>query len=321
MKEETVGPLLQVKNLQVRFEAKGLPFKKAKSLQAVKDVSFHLNQGESMGIVGESGCGKSTIARVLCGIQKHNSGKILYNGSEAVFKGDNNLQAKLQMVFQDPFSSLNPRLKVWQQVSEPLLGHNGIKDKIRLREAADSLLQQVGLSKEDGNKYPHQFSGGQRQRIAIARALALEPQILVADEPTASLDVNSQEDIACLLKKFHQEKNLTLLLISHDLTSVRNLTRRVVVLYMGMIMEKGSTDSVLNNPSHPYTKALLQSAPKLDRKRGNSLSVKGDIPSPFEEIIGCPFQSRCSHVMDICRKKCPELKQIQQGHSIACHLK
>jgi oligopeptide transport system ATP-binding protein len=318
--EELAAALLEVKDLKVHFKSKGSPFQEKRLLQAVKGVSFVLRRGESLGIVGESGCGKSTIARVLAGIQKLNSGEILFKGNNVVFQGEENLQSRLQMVFQDPFSSLNPRLKVWQQISEPLLGHRGIKDKARLKQAAADLLQQVGLKQADGEKYPHQFSGGQRQRVAIARALALEPEILVADEPTASLDVNSQEEIARLLKGFLQQKNLTMILISHDLTSVRNLTDRVMVLYMGVVMEEGKTADVLGNPAHPYTKALLASAPSLKTGEKAAKAVKGDVPSPFERIPGCPFQSRCPQALERCSRELPESREVKEAHHVACHL-
>lgn len=320
MKEEVNAPLLEVKNLKVSFKAARSIFAQATTLRAVKDISFSLGKGQSLGIVGESGCGKSTLARVLAGIQKATEGEILFKGEKVCFQGQNNLQSRLQMIFQDPFSSLNPRIRVWRQIVEPLYGHGGIRDKKVLKTRAEELLLQVGLTREDGRKYPHQFSGGQRQRVAIARSLALEPEILVADEPTASLDVNSQEEISLLLKRFVAEKELTLILISHDLTSVKHLAEKVMVLYMGSIMEYGTSNRVLNHALHPYTRALLDSAPTISQRISQRRSVRGDVPSAFENISGCPFQGRCPEVMPLCTKKMPELREHTDGHFLACHL-
>ena len=272
-------------------------------------------------MVGESGCGKSTVARTLLGLQRPTSGQILLCGKEVDSRDLRPLRRSVQMVFQDPASSLNPRLKIWTQVSEPLRGHLNINSRIQRREAAVELLKTVGLSAEDAERYPHQFSGGQRQRIALARALAISPKLLVADEPVASLDVAAQAEIAELLLNLHREMNLALLLISHDLSGIAALTSRLLVIYLGKLMEEGPTRTILSEPRHPYTRALLDAAPRLDRAGSESrIVLPGDPPSPYDPPSGCVFHTRCPHTFERCPVEAPDFFEAGAGHTAACFL-
>ncbi len=314
--------LLEVRNLVVRFSPpRFTPRGGKKPLRAVEGISFSIAPGEAVGMVGESGCGKSTTARVLVGLQCPTSGEVYLRGEQVDFDRPQQLRRAVQMVFQDPTSSLNPRMRIGSQITEPLRGHLGIKSRGELREAAEELLTKVGLTRDDAHRYPHQFSGGQRQRIALARALAIGPSLLVADEPVASLDVAAQAEIAELLVSLHRENNLALLLISHDLAGVSALTERVIVVYLGRVMEEGPSRLVLRRPEHPYTRALLDAAPKLHRSDSEKrIVLQGDPPSPFEPPSGCVFRTRCPFAFDRCAVEVPGLFDCGDGRRAACLL-
>lgn len=314
--------LIEVKNLAVSFPPpRFAPGGRKNALRAVDGISFALSEGEALGVVGESGCGKSTIARVLVGLQRPTSGEVLLRGEPVDFNDPQCLRRAVQMVFQDPASSLNPRLKVGTQVTEPLRGHLGIRKRAILKREAARLLEQVGLSPEDAQRFPHQFSGGQRQRIALARALAIEPSLLVADEPVSSLDVAAQAEITALLLRLHREAGLALLLISHDLGGVSALTARVIIIYLGRMMEEGATEAVLGEPAHPYTRALLDAVPRLDSAGGRErIVLAGDPPSPHDPPSGCVFRTRCPHAFDRCAAEVPRLYDCGNGRRAACFL-
>jgi oligopeptide/dipeptide ABC transporter ATP-binding protein len=316
------APLIDVRRLTVRFPPPRLtPGRRRRPLQAVERICFAIAAGEAVGMVGESGCGKSTVARVLVGLQRPTSGEVLLRGGIVDFDHPEQLRRAVQMVFQDPASSLNPRLRIGTQVTEPLRGHLGVRSRKKLREAAIVLLEKVGLTAEDAERFPHQFSGGQRQRIALARALAIEPELLVADEPVASLDVAAQAEIAALLKRLHAENNLALLLISHDLAGVSALTGRVVVVYLGRVMEEGLSKQVLGSPKHPYTSALLDATPRLERDETRErIVLQGDPPSPFEPPSGCVFRTRCPVAFERCSLEVPPLFDCGPARRAACFL-
>ncbi len=323
-KTEAAPPLVAIEDLSVRFPPPRLAAGGPRGpLRAVEDVTFSVGEGEAIGLVGESGCGKTTIARVLLGLQRPSAGRVLLRGEPVDFRNPRPLRRAAQMVFQDPASSLNPRLKVWTQVSEPLRGHLGLRSRARRRSAADELLTAVGLRPEDGDLYPHQFSGGQRQRIALARALAIGPALLVADEPVASLDVAAQAEISELLRRLHRQRGLALLLISHDLAGVGAMTGRLMVLYLGRAVEEGPTREVLGNPAHPYTCALLDAAPQLERAKESGserVVLPGDPPSPYDPPSGCVFRTRCPRAFDRCSYEVPAQLEAASGHRAACFL-
>lgn len=316
------APLIEVTDLSVHFPSqRGAKAAARKPLRAVDGVSFSVAPGESVGMVGESGCGKSTIARVLLALQKPTSGKLRLDGKEVDFDQPARLRRSAQMVFQDPFSSLNPRLRVWTQVAEPVRGHLGVRSKADLRHRAMQALAAVGFDEKALDRFPHQFSGGQRQRIALARALSIEPRLLVADEPMASLDVTSQAEISELLIRLREERELALLLISHDLAGIGALTGRVLVVYLGRIVEEGPTNQVLGKGLHPYTHALLDAAPRLEPKKSRKrIVLDGDPPSPYDPPPGCVFHTRCPHVMERCRSEVPRMVDVSAGHRAACFL-
>ena len=321
---DATAPLVAVAGLGVRFPPPRLAAGGPRGpLRAVEGVTFSVGEGEAVGLVGESGCGKTTIARVLLGLQRPSAGRVLLRGVPVDFGDPRPLRRAAQMVFQDPASSLNPRLRVWTQVSEPLRGHLGLRPRARRRAAAAELLTAVGLRPEDGDLYPHQFSGGQRQRIALARALAIGPALLVADEPVASLDVAAQAEISELLRGLHSERGLTLLLISHDLAGVAAMTERLLVLYLGRAVEEGPTRAVLGAPAHPYTRALLDAAPQLDREKGSGgerVVLPGDPPSPYDPPSGCVFRTRCPWASERCAARAPVRVEVAAGHRAACFL-
>jgi len=328
MEEKSTGPLLlEVRDLTVRFSTpSGVGTASAggrRRLRAVDGVSFSIRRDESVGIVGESGCGKSTVARTLVGLLEPCGGQMLLDGEIVDFSKLERLRRSVQMVFQDPASSLNPRLRTWVQVSEPLLGHKGVRSRARRRAQAERLLSAVGLDPGDGERFAHQFSGGQRQRVALARALALEPRLLVADEPMSNLDVASQAELSGLLAGLTQRRGLALLLISHDLASVAALTSRVLILYLGRIVEEGPTELVLRAGAHPYTRALVDAVPMLepgaDRVR---TALGGEPPSPYSPPAGCAFHPRCPHAFERCKLERPALVEAKagRGHRAACFL-
>jgi len=311
--------VLEARNLKRHFISHhGLINRTTQCVQAVDDVSLELKAGETLALVGESGCGKSTLARCLTLLDKPTAGEILINGE----KPKNDLKQycrNVQMIFQDPYASLNPRLPVGVIIAEPLVIHK-IGSKQERRNKVLELLDVVGLRRSDINRYPHQFSGGQRQRISIARALALNPAVIIADEPVSALDVSIQSQILNLFKELQEEFNLAYLFISHDMAVVHYFADRVAVMYLGSIVEEGVTEKTLINPLHPYTRALIDAAPlisKVKRKHGDAL--KGDPPSPLDPPSGCRFHPRCSYAIEACRSQRPKLEG-SGGHKVACSL-
>jgi oligopeptide/dipeptide ABC transporter ATP-binding protein len=291
-------------------------------VRAVDDVSFGIKTGETVGLVGESGCGKSTIGRTILKLVEPSGGKLFFEGRD-IFEIDHSqrraLRREMGIVFQNPYSSLNPRMKVLQIVGEPLKTHARINGA-RLRQKVLELLAQVGLKPEQLNRFPHQFSGGQRQRIAIARSLALDPKFLIFDEPTSALDVSVQAQILNLIRKLQRSKNLTYLFITHDLLVVKYIADRILVMYLGKLVESGPVEPVFEKPLHPYTQALLSAIPKADPSvRQKRLLLEGEVPSPINPPSGCRFHSRCPKVVSICREKEPELRRLGQ-RQVACHL-
>ena len=291
-------------------------------VRAVDDVSFGIEPGETVGLVGESGCGKSTIGRTILKLVEPSGGKLFFEGRD-IFEMDRSdrraLRREMGIVFQNPYSSLNPRMKVLQIVGEPLKTHAKINGA-RLRRKVLELLAQVGLKPEQLNRFPHQFSGGQRQRIAIARSLALDPKFLIFDEPTSALDVSVQAQVLNLIRKLQRSKNLTYLFITHDLLVVKYIADRILVMYLGKLVESGPVEAVFEQALHPYTQALLSAIPKADPSvRQKRLLLGGEVPSPINPPSGCRFHSRCPIVVSICREKEPELRQLGQ-RQVACHL-
>jgi oligopeptide transport system ATP-binding protein len=318
--------ILRVENLKKYFPImRGLIRRKVGDVKAVDGVSFDVYKGETLGLVGESGCGKSTTGRVILQLYPVTSGKIIFNGQDlAELRGEalRRIRPGLQMIFQDPHASLNPRMTVGSIVSEPLTEHSVVRGKER-QARVEELLELVGLNPTYANRYPHEFSGGQRQRIGIARALALNPEFIVCDEPIAALDVSIQAQVVNLLEDLQAELGLTYLFISHDLSMIRHISQRVAVMYLGHIMELGSRKEVYENPLHPYTQALLSAVPSHDpvveetRKR---IILTGDVPSPADPPPGCPFNTRCSIAKELCSQEVPAWRELRPDHWVACHL-
>jgi oligopeptide/dipeptide ABC transporter ATP-binding protein len=309
--------LIEALNIKKYFPTQG-----GHLVKAVDDVSFVIESGETLGMVGESGCGKSTIGRVILNLIAPSEGQLIFEDRN-IFKLPRTerrmLRRKMGIVFQDPYSSLNPRMNVLQTVGEPLIVHHKLKGA-NLRKKVVDLLEQVGLKPEHINRYPHQFSGGQRQRLGIARALALDPQFLILDEPTSALDVSVQAQVLNLIKKLQAAKNLTYLFITHDLNVVRHIADRVMVMYLGKQVEEGEVIDIFENPQHPYTQALLSANPKVDPSlRGERTLLEGDVPSPANPPPGCSFHTRCPIAESQCRKIEPELRQVND-RKVSCHL-
>jgi oligopeptide/dipeptide ABC transporter ATP-binding protein len=316
--------LLEVKNLKKYFEIRGGLFKRITGyVKAVDDVSFSINRGETIGIVGESGCGKSTTGRTILRLLEPTGGKVLFEGVDLARLSREEMRKKrkeIQMVFQDPYASLNPRMTVAEIIGEPLRAH-GLTDKMEINRIVNETLELCGLTAEHGRRYPHEFSGGQRQRIGIARSLALRPKLIIADEPVSALDVSIQSQIINLLQDLQEQFGLTYMFIAHDLSVVRHISNRVGVMYLGRLIEIGAVDELFEHPLHPYTQALLSAVPVPDplRKR-ERIILQGDVPSPANPPQGCAFAPRCPKVMDICKKVRPEMISIASEHQVACHL-
>ena len=318
-------PLLKVENLKTWYPVKGSWFKEKKFVKAVDGVSFDIQEGETVGLVGESGCGKSTLGRTIIRLEDPIEGHVIINNEDiALLKRGalRNARTNFQMIFQDPYGSLNPRMTVMHALNEVLYIHTDLDKNARYQRMIE-LLNMVGLREEQLKRYPHQFSGGQRQRIGIARALAVEPKLIIADEPVSALDVSVQAQIINLLIDIQQKTKISFLFIAHDLAVVEHISSRIMVMYLGKIVESGTSSEVCKDPRHPYTKALLSAVPTLDSEtRRKRIILKGDVPSPISPPPGCPFHPRCPIAEDLCKKIYPELKNAPDSESrqIACHL-
>ena len=312
--------ILEVRNLKKYFKAgKG-------TLKAVDDVSFFIRRGETLGVVGESGCGKTTCGRTCIGIYDRTDGEVLYKGKDVhSLKGQErkDFTKEVQIIFQDPYSSLDPKMKVGDIIAEGLRAHKLCATKAEEQKRVHELLETVGLNAEHATRYVHEFSGGQRQRIGIARALAVEPEFIVCDEPISALDVSIQAQIVNLLIRLQKEKGLTYMFIAHDLSMVKHISDRVAVMYLGTIAEITDSGSLYSNPLHPYTKALLSAIPIPDPKVEETkerIKLEGELPSPIDPPPGCRFQNRCQYACERCRTERPELREVELGHYVACHL-
>jgi oligopeptide/dipeptide ABC transporter ATP-binding protein len=316
--------LLEVRDLHKHFPVgkKGLFGRPANWLRAVDGVSFDLEHGETMGLVGESGCGKSTVARTIIGLHAATSGSVMFDGTELTGldrRGWAPFRRRIQMIFQDPYASLNPRMSVEQTLAEVLAFHDICPPEERSARI-DSLLEMSGLRSEVRRKFPHEFSGGQRQRVGIARALAVEPQFILADEPVSALDVSVQAQVLNLMSDLREELGLTFLFVSHDLKVVQHFCDRVNIMYLGFVVERVRCDDLETEVRHPYSKALLGAIPIDDpRDRGETAVIDGDVPSPIDLPQGCPFAGRCPLVDDRCRKENPVLRPLDNGQAVACH--
>lgn len=316
--------LLEVQNLKTYYPIKGGFFKKTVgNVKAVDNVSFTIKNGETLGLVGESGCGKSTTGRTILRLLNPTDGKIIFNNQDITsLKGKSlrEIRKDIQMVFQDPYATLNPMQMIGDVVSEPIINYTN-KSQKALKEEVIDLLRRVGLPEDAYYKYAHEFSGGQRQRIGIARALALRPKLIIADEPVSALDVSVQSQVLNLLKELQEEFDLTFLFIAHDLSVVKHMSDRLGVMYLGNIVEIGEKDSVYSEPLHPYTQALISAIPSPDpRKKKERIILQGDVPSPANPPKGCPFHPRCPKAFAECALTKPQLKEVKPGHQVACHL-
>ncbi len=314
--------LLEVQNVKKYFPLPSKLFSRKKEfVKAVDGVSFTVNRGETLSIVGESGCGKSTTGRMIMKLLDITEGKVIFEGQDITDMSDDQirpLRKEFQMVFQDPYASLNPRLTIKEILEEPLIVHNFNKDNRSQR--VTELLETVGLSRYHADRYPHEFSGGQRQRIGIARALAVNPKLIIADEPVSALDVSIQSQVLNLMKDLQEEYGLTYVFIAHDLSVVEHISDRVGVMYLGRLVELASRDALFGKPLHPYTKALLSAVPIPDPTiRRERIILKGDIPSPANPPSGCTFHTRCPFAQETCKLKVPEFREIESNHYVACH--
>ncbi|CAA0089172.1 Oligopeptide transport ATP-binding protein OppF [Zhongshania aliphaticivorans] len=315
-------PVLKVENLQLHFtQNRGIFSRHHSTVRAVDDISFQLHAGETLGLVGESGCGKSSLGKALLNLHRPTSGKVIFQGCDIAGLSDRAMRQyrrSLQMIFQDPFESLNNRHTVAAILEEPLLIHK-VGDRNSRRHKVATLLDLVGLPSTAASKYPHEFSGGQRQRIGIARAIALNPQVLICDEAVSALDVSVQAQILNLLLEIQNELNLSMLFISHDLGVVRHMSDSIAVMYLGQIVEIGKADQVYHQPRHPYTQGLLAAIPKIGSLAEESSHIGGDIPSPLAPPSGCRFHTRCAFAQTDCGKTQPSLRADSDKHSTACH--
>ncbi len=315
-------PLVEVKNLKEYFYI-NTGFFKTTPLKAVDDVSFSIKRGETLGLVGESGCGKTTVGRTLLNLYKPTAGEIIYDGKLIKSKADiAMLHRKTAMVFQDPYSSLNPRMTVADIIGEPLDVHKLYKNKNERRERILELMGHVGLNSEHASRYAHEFSGGQRQRIGIARALAVNPEFIVCDEPVSALDVSIQAQVINMFDELQDKLGLTYLFIAHDLLVVRHISDRIAVMYLGKMVELADAAEICDKPLHPYSKALMSAVPLPDpnaARANKRIPLSGDIPSPLRAPSGCPFRTRCPYATEMCAESMPEFKEVSKGHFVACH--
>lgn len=320
MKEEEVEEIIRLKEIKKHF-----PWKKRKYVKAIDGVSLLIDKRDIFGLVGESGSGKTTLGRVILRLVDPTSGTIFYEGTDITnmqIGKQINLRRKMQIVFQDPYSSLHPRKKIRDIIGRGLKTHQLVQNENELVKKVEEFLNLVGMGKEHLYRYPHELSGGQRQRVAVARALILDPEFVVLDEPTSSLDVSVQAEVLNLLKVLRQNLDLTYLFITHDLSLARLFTEKIAVMYLGKMMEYGETEDIFRNPMHPYTRALVSVTPNLDpKRRTEKIILKGEIPSPIDPPLGCRFHTRCiEKVGRICEEELPQPKEMERGHFVACHV-
>lgn len=316
--------LLRVEDLKIYYPVAGSGFGKKEFVKAVDGVTFEVKKGEVLGIVGESGCGKSTLGRGVCKLENLTSGHVYLDGEDITEYNDRRMRSirkKVQMVFQDPYASLNPRMSVFDIIAEPLLVHHLYQDKADLEKKVLDLLHRVGLDDYHANRYPHEFSGGQRQRIGIARALAVEPSLIIADEPVSALDVSIQAQVLNLLNELKHDLDLTYIFVAHDLSVVEYISDRVGVMYLGNFVEVGEKEKIYSNPMHPYTQALLSAVPVPDpTAKRERILLEGSIPSAHKPPTGCKFHTRCPKCMECCKTQAPERYEVDDGHYVYCHL-
>lgn len=316
--------LLRVEDLKIYYLVAGIGFGKKEFVKAVDGVTFEVKKGEVFGIVGESGCGKSTLGRGVCKLENLTSGHVYLDGEDITEYNDRRMRSirkKVQMVFQDPYASLNPRMSVFDIIAEPLLVHHLYQDKADLEKKVLDLLHRVGLDDYHANRYPHEFSGGQRQRIGIARALAVEPSLIIADEPVSALDVSIQAQVLNLLNELKHDLDLTYIFVAHDLSVVEYISDRVGVMYLGNFVEVGEKEKIYSNPMHPYTQALLSAVPVPDpTAKRERILLEGSIPSAHKPPTGCKFHTRCPKCMECCKTQAPERYEVDDGHYVYCHL-
>ena len=316
--------LLRVEDLKIYYPVAGIGFGKKEFVKAVDGVTFEVKKGEVFGIVGESGCGKSTLGRGVCKLENLTSGHVYLDGEDITEYNDRRMRSvrkKVQMVFQDPYASLNPRMSIFDIIAEPLLVHHLYQDKADLEKKVLDLLHRVGLDDYHANRYPHEFSGGQRQRIGIARALAVEPSLIIADEPVSALDVSIQAQVLNLLNELKHDLDLTYIFVAHDLSVVEYISDRVGVMYLGNFVEVGEKEKIYSNPMHPYTQALLSAVPVPDpTAKRERILLEGSIPSAHKPPTGCKFHTRCPKCMECCKTQAPERYEVDDGHYVYCHL-
>jgi oligopeptide/dipeptide ABC transporter ATP-binding protein len=316
--------LIEVEDLNVHFPVKkGILSRTVGKVQAVDRVSIHLDKGETLGLVGESGCGKTTLGLAILRLIEPTAGRVLYMGRDLGRTSREQrrpIRKEMQIIFQDPNSSLNPRMTVYQALSGPM-GIHGLYPGRQRRERVEYLLEKVGLTPEQAQRYPHEFSGGQKQRIGIARALSVDPKIIIGDEPVSALDVSIQAQIINLLIDLQRDFNLSYIMIAHDLAVIEYMSDRIAVMYLGRIVETAAYHDLYHNPLHPYTQALLSAIPQPDPTRARRRTIlKGDVPSPIDPPSGCRFHTRCPERMDVCDKVEPQLEEHRPGHRVSCHL-
>ncbi|MDU2198645.1 MAG: dipeptide ABC transporter ATP-binding protein, partial [Peptostreptococcaceae bacterium] len=313
--------LIEIVGLKKYFPVKE-GFLKTNYVKAVDDVSLHIKKGETLGLVGESGCGKTTLGRTILRLHEPTEGKIIYKGEDITKVDMLSYRRKMQIIFQDPYASLDPRMTIGDIIGEPLDIHKLYNNKQERQEKIYNLLETVGLNKEHANRFAHEFSGGQRQRIGIARALAVEPEFIVCDEPISALDVSIQAQVVNMLEDLQAERGFTYLFIAHDLSVVKHISNRIGVMYLGHLVELTTSKELYKNPMHPYTQTLLSAIPIADPKMSRSrkrIVLEGDIPSPLNPPSGCTFRTRCPYATSECSKVAPTLKEYDNGHFVACH--